>query len=135
MTGDELKAWRQKMGLTQQELADRVGVHRATLVDYEKGIRRSDKKKVSVPAAVELACRGIEADKVGLAPATCDAAGGYQVMVNGRERELIDLSHDEAIMALKNAIDSFEDADELAKKLNTVLDDFRAGRKRRRRRS
>jgi transcriptional regulator with XRE-family HTH domain len=38
MTGKEVRAIRRKMGLTQQELADRVGVARNTIARWEMGV-------------------------------------------------------------------------------------------------
>lgn len=38
MTGKEVRAIRRKLGLTQQELADRVGVARNSVTRWELGI-------------------------------------------------------------------------------------------------
>ncbi|MBI3800222.1 MAG: helix-turn-helix transcriptional regulator [Deltaproteobacteria bacterium] len=40
MTRDELKALRARLGLTQYELAEKVGVARNTINRWEMGIRR-----------------------------------------------------------------------------------------------
>lgn len=60
MDRSQLVAWRKNLGLTQQQAADILGVHRATFIDYEKGVRRSDKKPVDVPKSIELACQAIK---------------------------------------------------------------------------
>jgi len=39
MTGDELKRQRARAGLTQQALADRLGVARVTVARWEIGVR------------------------------------------------------------------------------------------------
>jgi len=40
MTGEDLKALRTQLGLTQAELAERIGVARNTINRWEMGIRR-----------------------------------------------------------------------------------------------
>jgi transcriptional regulator with XRE-family HTH domain len=40
MTGDELKALRIKLGLTQEELGERLGVTRVTVARWEIGLRK-----------------------------------------------------------------------------------------------
>lgn len=54
-----MRALRQRLGLNQQELADALGQHRLTIVQYERGIRSKDKKPVEIPRVVELACAAI----------------------------------------------------------------------------
>jgi transcriptional regulator with XRE-family HTH domain len=39
MTGEELKAFRIKLGLTQPELGEKIGVARNTVTRWEMGIR------------------------------------------------------------------------------------------------
>src|SRR5258708_1983631 len=41
--------WRRTLGYTQEEAADKLGVHRGTIQHWERGITR-------VPQAVDLAC-------------------------------------------------------------------------------
>jgi len=60
MTKDEFLRWRFRLGLTQREAADRLGLTRGTIIDYESGIRRSNGKLVTIPSVVGLACRAIE---------------------------------------------------------------------------
>ena len=40
MTGDELKQLRMKLGMTQDELGQRLGVARVTVARWEIGLRR-----------------------------------------------------------------------------------------------
>ena len=40
MTGDELKQLRMRLGLTQEELGQRLGVARVTVARWEIGLRR-----------------------------------------------------------------------------------------------
>lgn len=40
MTGQEIKALRQKHKLTQQALADKLGVHRVTVAEWEASHKR-----------------------------------------------------------------------------------------------
>ena len=53
MTSNELKATRAKMMLTQQTLADRLGLSIRTIKYYEAG-------QISIPKPVELAIKAIE---------------------------------------------------------------------------
>lgn len=55
MTGTDLKAWRQRVGLTQQQLADRIGYERTIIWRWESSDR-------PVPPWMELALRTIEHD-------------------------------------------------------------------------
>ncbi|MGP8051676.1 MAG: helix-turn-helix domain-containing protein [Desulfobaccales bacterium] len=53
MTGQELKEWRRKKGLTQEELARRLGVIRLTVARWETGTR-------SIPSLLSLALVALE---------------------------------------------------------------------------
>ena len=53
MTSNELKKTRAKMMLTQQTLADRLGLSIRTIKYYEAG-------QIAIPKPVELAIRAIE---------------------------------------------------------------------------
>lgn len=55
MTADELRRRRERLRLTQQELADRLGVHRVTVNRWENGALAIDR-----PEMVELALGAIE---------------------------------------------------------------------------
>ena len=60
MDGTEIKRWRQKLGWTQGQAADHLGISRGTLLDYERGVRRSDGRPAPIPKAIELACHTLE---------------------------------------------------------------------------
>ncbi|MHB2205256.1 helix-turn-helix domain-containing protein [Methylobacterium sp. CM6257] len=60
MTGEEFARWRARLGLTQSAAADRLGLTRGTIIDYESGVRRSSGKEAVIPLVVELACQAIE---------------------------------------------------------------------------
>lgn len=47
---------RVRLGMSQQELADALGQHRLTVVQYERGFRHKDKKAIEIPKVVEMAC-------------------------------------------------------------------------------
>jgi transcriptional regulator with XRE-family HTH domain len=53
MTQQELVAFRERLGLTQQELADRLGVDRVTIARWETGAR-------AIPAFLGLALETVE---------------------------------------------------------------------------
>ncbi len=53
MEGNELKAKRESLGLTQTELADILGVKMNTVYRWESGI-------LSVPTSIELAMETVE---------------------------------------------------------------------------
>jgi len=65
MTNEQFKAWRQKMGFTQQQAADALGVNNRSVVNYERGVRYDDGRPVIIPRPIALACAAI---KAGLAP-------------------------------------------------------------------
>lgn len=56
--GDRLKAARNNMGLTQEQLAEKIGVAKSTLAGYEKGNREPDVFKIK--KLIEIL--GIDAD-------------------------------------------------------------------------
>lgn len=56
MEGNQLKAIREKLGLTQTELADILGVKMNTVYRWESGI-------LSVPKSIELAMETVERNK------------------------------------------------------------------------
>jgi transcriptional regulator with XRE-family HTH domain len=53
MTGQELKEWRRKRGLTQMDLARRLGVIRLTVARWETGTR-------AIPSFLQLALEALE---------------------------------------------------------------------------
>ncbi len=54
MQPSELKAWRERVRLTQQEWADKLKVSRMTVINWESG-------NTSIPPAVEMSCQVWEA--------------------------------------------------------------------------
>ena len=59
MEANEFGGWRRKLGLTQQEAAEKLGLSRGTVIDYERGLWRSG-GQAKIPKAVELACQALE---------------------------------------------------------------------------
>jgi transcriptional regulator with XRE-family HTH domain len=53
MTGEELRRRRQRLKMTQAELARRVDVQRVTVTRWENG-------QIAIPRAIELALKEIE---------------------------------------------------------------------------
>jgi transcriptional regulator with XRE-family HTH domain len=53
MTGQKLKEWRRKRGLTQEDLARRLGVIRLTVARWETGTR-------AIPSFLPLALEALE---------------------------------------------------------------------------
>lgn len=58
MTPEALKAWRKRLGLSQQAAADALGVSLRMYAYYEKG-RREDGRTVEIPRTVALAAAAI----------------------------------------------------------------------------
>jgi transcriptional regulator with XRE-family HTH domain len=57
LTGRELRRQRLLLGLTQQQLAERLGMARNTITRYERGLLPR------VPKYVELALKGLAAER------------------------------------------------------------------------
>ena len=55
MTPDQLKSWRLRLGLTQEQAAEALGVTRSGVQHWEYGRRE-------IPRYIELACKAVEAD-------------------------------------------------------------------------
>lgn len=54
------RAWRARLGLTQQQAAAKLGVSTLTVQHYERGARHGTGKPVVIPRRVVLACEMIE---------------------------------------------------------------------------
>lgn len=59
MTPDEFKGWRKALGLSQEEAAERLGLSRSSVLNYERGSRREDGRIVEIPLTVHLACEAV----------------------------------------------------------------------------
>lgn len=57
---ERIKAIRKALGLTQQEFADRLGIQRSTIAQYETG------RNNPIDAVVSLICREYDVDEVWL---------------------------------------------------------------------
>jgi len=65
MTKEQFKTWRKKMGFTQKQAAEALGLFRNTIINYERGTRPENDLPVKIPRSIALACAAIEA---GLKP-------------------------------------------------------------------
>lgn len=66
MTPEQFKSWRTEMKLTQDQAAEALGISKATIGNYDNGVRREDGRAVVIPKAIALACAALTA---GLRPA------------------------------------------------------------------
>lgn len=57
MTPNDFKAWRLARGFSQQEAAERLGISRGSVENYERGHRREDHRPVEIPLPVERSCQ------------------------------------------------------------------------------
>jgi DNA-binding transcriptional regulator YiaG len=57
-TADDLRSWRARLGLSQPQAAERIGIPVATIRHYEQAQRRAD--KAGLPALLVARCRCIE---------------------------------------------------------------------------
>jgi transcriptional regulator with XRE-family HTH domain len=62
MTGPELRAWRALHGMSQAQLAKRLGMSRPRLTEWEQGVTYGTKAPATIPPWVPLALRGIECE-------------------------------------------------------------------------
>lgn len=76
--GNRIKELRQALGLTQQEFADRIGVKRGAIANYEIGRNASD-------TAVTLICREFHVDEHWLR-----TGNGEMFTSTTRDEEIID---------------------------------------------
>ncbi len=60
MTAAEFKAWRLAHGMTQQQLADALGMSRSRILAYEQGKSRVPGAGAEIPRTVELALEALE---------------------------------------------------------------------------
>lgn len=60
MTGSEFRAWRKRLGWTQQQAAEALGISVSQIIDYESGSKRGTDRAAPIPRVVALACQALE---------------------------------------------------------------------------
>jgi transcriptional regulator with XRE-family HTH domain len=61
VTGIDMKVLRVRLGMTQRQLAEALGISQSQIVNYERGYTRgADPRPVAIPRVVELACQMLE---------------------------------------------------------------------------
>lgn len=60
MTGDDLKAWRTRMGWTQVEAARQLGISRVQYNRLEVAAQRGDGRNSEISRSIGLACCALE---------------------------------------------------------------------------
>lgn len=78
MTPDDFKAWRLALGFSQQEAADRLGISRGSVENYERGHRREDRRPVEIPLTVDRSCQVVALEEA--------AARGDVNLLTGEQR-------------------------------------------------
>lgn len=61
MTASDLRAFRQRLGMTQAELAETFGISLSQFHNYERGSDRRTGVPCPVPRLVQLACEALSA--------------------------------------------------------------------------
>lgn len=61
MTPQQLRAWRDRHGLSRAKAGEALGISKETIDLYELGYRRDNGKPVIIPKAIALACAAIDA--------------------------------------------------------------------------
>lgn len=59
MTNEGFKAWRTAMGLSQAAAAEVLGMSKAAIENYDRGVRRDTGEPVVIPHSVALACAAV----------------------------------------------------------------------------
>lgn len=65
LTGEMLRMWRNRIGLSQNEAAERLGIAEVSLRNYEKQRRPDRKDPVQIPMLLDWALSALDA---GLKP-------------------------------------------------------------------
>lgn len=113
MFGDSVKVWRQQLGISQEELAERAGLHRTYISDIERGARNISLESISkLAAALDLSISSLFSD--GLQIGKSDRANRGQNLV---DILLIEDNPDDAEMTLR----AFQKA-RFANRVNVVRD-------------
>jgi transcriptional regulator with XRE-family HTH domain len=60
MDGVSLKAWRRRLGLTQRQAGEKLGIPAIAISGWETG-----RLQIARPKMLELACRAVELDIAG----------------------------------------------------------------------
>lgn len=60
MTPATLARWQARMGLTQQQAADALGVSRSTYMEWLRGTSRTRGNPVTIDRRTALACKALE---------------------------------------------------------------------------
>jgi transcriptional regulator with XRE-family HTH domain len=61
VTGIDMRVLRVRLGLTQAGLGAALGISVSQVGQYERGYTRGDRRPVTIPRVVELACEALEA--------------------------------------------------------------------------
>jgi len=101
--GDRIKKIRRELDLTQQELADRIGIKRNTIATYESG------RNAPIDAVISLICKTFNVREEWL------RTGDGEIFV--------EMSRDEQIATFIGRI-QMEDGDSFKKRLITVLSEM-----------
>ena len=64
MDAEDVKKLREILGLTQEELAQKIGVTRNTIINYEKGGVIPDSKIQLIQSLFDLAALNVEVEKI-----------------------------------------------------------------------
>ena len=56
LTPEQFKAWRTRMGWSQEHAAQRLGIGKSTVQLYERGHRAEDRRLIEIPLNIALAC-------------------------------------------------------------------------------
>ena len=64
MTNTELRDFRQRLGMTQADLAAELGISLSQLHNYERGSDRRTGAACPVPRLVQLACQALSVEQV-----------------------------------------------------------------------
>lgn len=60
MDSEQFKAWRKRLGLSQNDACDLLDISRGTLQSYERGTRLDDGMPSPIPVVVRYACWALE---------------------------------------------------------------------------
>jgi len=59
MSPASFRAWRKRLGYSQQRAAEALGISKSSVELYERGSRRDDGRPVEIPMTVALACSAV----------------------------------------------------------------------------